>query len=481
MSDNCWGKADIQIEYVDGITVVDNNGRIVYSVRYNPRFDESCNEREFDKLINRSVLELYPDVNPQESTIMKCLEKGIPIYNNDQVFHDFNGMLLSTQNLTIPIIKRGKVLGAIELSKDVTRIQDLEEVSPSGKRKKGQSAKARSFNVESVVRYNFEDIITRDPEMLDNIKKARLIADSSSAVLVYGETGTGKELFVQSIHNYSPRRNKPFIAQNCAALPENLFESLLFGAVKGAYTGAEDKEGLFELADGGTLFLDEINSMSINLQAKLLRVLQDGFIRRVGDTRDRKVNVRVITAMNVNPMDAVKKRQIREDLFYRLNVNNIKLTPLRNRKDDIKPMVDYFIENYNKQLGCNVRGIDKEVESLFFLYDWPGNVRELQHVIEAAMNIVKNGTIGIKDLPVYLNDAMSSMDIVNEDFLGVCADGSDVDTIRKMGEMMESMERKMIGEALKRSGGNVSKASKLLNMPRQTLQYKIVKYKISFE
>lgn len=478
MPDNYWGKADIQIEYVDGITVVDSKGRIVYSVRYNPRFDESCNEREFDKLINRSFLELYPDVNPEESTLINCLEKGMPIYNAGQVFHDFNGRLLSTQNLTIPIIKMGKVLGAIELSKDITRIQDLEEIDPGERKKKSHFQKIGGLKEESVVKYNFEDIITKAPEMLDNVKKARLIADSSSAVLVYGETGTGKELFVQSIHNYSPRRNKPFIAQNCAALPENLFESLLFGAVKGAYTGAEDKEGLFELADGGTLFLDEINSMSTNLQAKLLRVLQDGFVRRVGDTRDRKVDVRVITAMNVNPVDALKKRQIREDLFYRLNVSSIKLTPLRSRKGDIQPILDYYIDKYNKQLGCSVEGVDKEVKSLFYLYNWPGNVRELQHVVEAAMNIVKAGRITIKDLPAYLNDAINCSDVEN---LEISAEGGDVDTIKRLGEMMDIMERKMLEEALKKSGGNVSKASKLLNMPRQTLQYKIVKYKISLE
>ena len=478
MPDNYWGKADIKIEYVDGISVVDNNGRIVYSVRYNPRFDESCNEREFNRIINRSVLELYPDVNPKESTIINCLEKGIPIYKEGQVFHDFNGRLLSTQNLTIPIIKMGKVLGAVELSKDVTRIQDLEEINSRIKGKKIYSLGSEAFKEEAVVKYNFDDIITRDPEMLDNIKKAKLIANSSSAVLVYGETGTGKELFVHSIHNYSPRRNKPFIAQNCAALPENLFESLLFGAVKGAYTGAEDKAGLFELADGGTLFLDEINSMSINLQAKLLRVLQDGFVRRVGGTKDHKVDVRVITAMNVNPIEAVKKRQIREDLFYRFNVSSVKLTPLRSRKGDIPPVIDYFVERYNKQLGCSVQGVDKEVEMLFLLYNWPGNVRELQHVIEAAMNIVKSGRISIKDLPVYLNDAMSNSDV--EDIEAVTGTG-DVDTIKRLGEMMDIMGKKMIEEALKRSGGNVSKASKLLNMPRQTLQYKIVKYRIKIQ
>jgi arginine utilization regulatory protein len=472
MPNNFWGKADIEIEYVDGISIVDSKGRIVYSVRYNPRFDESCNEREFNKLINRSILELYTDVNPKESTIINCLENGIPIYNKSQVFHDFQGRLLATQNLTIPIIKMGKVLGAIELSKDITKIQDLTENSTRSKSKKSYFMGNAAPEDETVVKYRFEDIITKNVDMLENIKKAQLIADSSSAVMIYGETGTGKELFVQSIHNYSPRRNKPFIAQNCAALPENLFESLLFGAVKGAYTGAEDRAGLFELADGGTLFLDEINSMSINLQAKLLRVLQDGFIRRIGDTKDKKVNVRVITAMNVNPVDALRNRQIREDLFYRLNVNSVKLTPLRSRKEDITILVDHFIRKYNKQFDCSVQGIEQEVELLFLLYSWPGNVRELQHVIEAAMNIVKQGRIAIKHLPVYLNDAITNAEVEDNDY---GAEAGDVDTIKKMAEMMDVMERKMIEEALKRSGGNVSKASKLVGMPRQTLQYKITK------
>lgn len=475
MPNNCWGKADIQIEYVDGISVVDSKGRIVYSVRYNPRFDESYNEGEFNKLINRSVWELYPDVNPQESTIINCIENGIPIYNKNQVFHDFQGRLLATQNLTIPIIKMGKVLGAIELSKDITKIQDLTESNNRSKDKKSYFIGNTTLKEETVVKYKFDDIITKNTDMLENIKKAKLIADSSSTVMVYGETGTGKELFVHSIHNYSPRRNKAFIAQNCAALPENLFESLLFGAVKGAYTGAEDKAGLFELADGGTLFLDEINSMSINLQAKLLRVLQDGFVRRVGDTKDRKVDVRVITAMNVNPVDAVRKRQIREDLFYRLNVNSVKLTPLRNRKEDIIILVDHFIHKYNKQFNCSVQGIEQEVEMLFMLYNWPGNVRELQHVIEAAMNIVKYDRIGIKHLPIYLNDAITSTNAEDNDYV---PEAGDVDTIKKMAEMMDAMERKMIEEALKRSGGNVSKASKLVGMPRQTLQYKMVKHRI---
>lgn len=475
MSENYWKKTGIEMKYVDGITVVDSKGRILYSVRYNPRFDEVWNEREFNKLINRSFLETYPGVNPEESTLIKCLEKGIPIYNKNQIFHDFQGSPLYTQNLTIPIIKRGKVLGAIELSMDVTKIEDLSRSKTKEIEKKKKFLKNQFRKKAPVVKYNFNDIITQNIEMIDNIKKAKLISASSSAVLIYGETGTGKELFVHSIHNCSPRGDKPFIAQNCAALPENLFESLLFGAVKGAYTGAEDKVGLFELANGGTLFLDEINSMSINLQAKLLRVLQDGFVRKIGGTKDIKVDVRIITAMNVDPIDAMKNRFLREDLFYRLNVNSVKLIPLRHRKEDISTLTKYFIDKYNSQLNCCIDGIEKEVEELFLLYNWPGNVRELQHVIEGAINIVKNGKIRIKDLPVYLNDAINNFTLEDIDYYD---EKIDSETIRRMEKKMYIMEKNMIIKALKRSGGNISKASKLINMPRQTLQYKIKKYDV---
>ncbi|WZL74312.1 sigma 54-interacting transcriptional regulator [Clostridiaceae bacterium 35-E11] len=457
----------MDVDYVDAILIVDNKGKIVYSARYNPRFDEDF----YNKIINTNYLEAYPTLASEESTITQCLAQGAPVYKNNQVFYDYAGRLFNTQNLTIPIIQSGKVLGAVELSKDITRIQDLSE-----KHKKVQSVEAyliKNANHNrkySNAKFRFEDIITQNREMLENINKAKLIADSPSSVLIYGETGTGKELFVQSIHNQSSRRSMPFIAQNCAALPETLFESILFGCVKGAFTGAEDKQGLFEIADGGTLFLDEINSMSMNLQAKLLRVLQDGVVRRIGDAKDRKVDVRIIAAMNMEPMDAINKRYIREDIFYRLSVTSIKLTPLRKRKEDIPLFVDYFIKKYNTVLKKRVKGISKEVETLFYIYHWPGNVRELQHVIEGAMNIVKGGNIEMKHLPVYLSETAENVSFYEE-----------IEDIQPLNEVVEVVEKKMILKALEKAGGNVSKAGKLLNLPRQTLQYKITKYKIEIE
>lgn len=457
----------IDIKYVDGIMIVDDKGKIMYSVRYNPRFDNEYNENEFQKLIDRNFLEVYPTVKYNDSTIVNCLRTGVPTYSEDQLFYDYRGRPINTKNLTIPIIKRGKVLGAVELSEDITTIQDISDEYNSFKIYVNHSHESQE---QKSPLFSFNNIITRNKSMIDNITRAKLIANSPSSVLIYGETGTGKELFVQSIHNYSFRKNKPFIAQNCAALPETLFESILFGTVKGAFTGATDTPGLFELADGGTLFLDEINSMPLNLQSKLLRVIQDGFIRRIGDTKERKVDVRIITAMNRDIHDAINTNQIREDLFYRLNCMSIKLTPLRERKNDIPLLVDHFINKYNYVLKKSVNGITHDVEDILYSYNWPGNVRELEHIIEAAMNIIIDGNeIEVKHLPVYLNDIIQQSDSFTE-----------TNEIKPLSVTIEDIERKMIIKAVKKAHGNISKAANILKLPRQTLQYKINKYDIKF-
>ena len=452
------------MEYVDAIMIIDNTGKIVYSVRFNPRFDDNSKLEDFKDVINKNILEVYPTVDVEESTIINCLKYGIPKYEDNQVFYDYKGRVYNTQNLTLPIIRSGKILGAIEISKDITRIKEL---SDKNNKSFYRSQKEKSNNKKTVAKYNFDDILTNDKDMKDNIEKCKRVADSISSVLVYGETGTGKELFVQSIHNHSSRRNKPFIAQNCAALPESLFESILFGSVKGAFTGAIDKLGLFELAHGGTLFLDEINSMPISLQAKLLRVLQDGFVRRVGDSKDEKVDVRIIAAMNEEPMEALNKGHIRQDLLYRLNVVSIKLVPLRGRKQDIPLYVNSFIKKYNKALNKKVTGISKEVKKIFYEYNWPGNVREIQHIIEASINMVDRGLIEAKHLPIYLSENIENRELKEEIY-----------EIKPLNAAVEELEKGMIINSLKRTEGNITKASNFLSIPRQTLHYKINKYSI---
>lgn len=460
-----------EMDYVDAIMIIDRHGRIVYSVRYNPRFDNSFCEGDFESIINKNFLEVYPNINPNESTMINCVNNGKPIYLKEQVFNDYKGRVINTQNLTIPIIRSGKILGAVELSKDITKIK--EQVNK--RIYMGRISITSPKNLQRAT-FKFDDIITSSKEMIHNIERAKIISNNTSSVIVYGETGTGKELYVQSIHNYSNRSNKPFIVQNCAALPENLFESILFGSVKGAFTGAVDKPGLFEEAHGGTLFLDEVNSMPLNLQAKLLRVLQDGRVRRVGDNNEKEVDVRIIAAMNIEPLKAMELGQIREDLFYRLSVVSLKLLPLRERKEDIMIYVDHFIKLYNLKLAKDVIGVSDEVKKLFMEYNWPGNVRELQHVIESSINFVSNEEIKLIHLPVYLSDKISKENkIKNQN-----EDNYDLSCHSSLDDMLEMVEKQMITKALEKTGGNISKASSILKITRQRLHYKLSKYNIEF-
>lgn len=248
--------------------------------------------------------------------------------------------------------------------------------------------------------YDFSKIIGVSSAMQDIIKEVKKIADARSNVLLLGETGTGKELIARAIHFNSNRADKPFIPINCSAIPENLFESELFGHVKGAFTGAiTSKKGLFEEANGGTVFLDEIGDLSIGLQSKLLRVLEDQEIRPVGGTQSIKVSLRFISATNKDLERAVKEGRFREDLFYRINIITIKLPPLRERREDIKLLTNYFIQKYSKELAKNVDKIDDEALNILQSYNWPGNVRELQNIIERAILISDGSIIGAEHLP----------------------------------------------------------------------------------
>lgn len=307
--------------------------------------------------------------------------------------------------------------------------------------------------------YTFTDILTKNAEFINLILLGKKAARSSSSVLVYGESGVGKELFVQSIHQDSKRKSKPFIAQNCAALPENLLESLLFGTAKGSYTGAVERQGLFELANGGTLFLDELQSMPIDLQAKLLRVLEDGFVRKVGGTKSIQVDVRIMAAMNVDPKVALEDNKLREDLFYRLHVLSYELPPLRDRPEDILLLSAHFIEYFNQKLGRRIEAMDDETKVFLQNYQWPGNVRELKHTIEFMMNHTEKNALTCEDLPQFLKKHPVSKE-----------------EILPLREAMIKMEIKLISEALLQTDGNVFQAAKLLKIPRQTLQYKIKKH-----
>lgn len=296
------------------------------------------------------------------------------------------------------------------------------------------------------------------------------VANSKSSVLVYGETGTGKELIVSSIHNSGYRKNKPFIALNCAALPESILEGLLFGSRKGAFTGAENKKGIFEEASGGTIYLDEINSMPMALQAKLLRVLQEKTVMPLGASKSIDVDVRVIASTNQTVGELLASKAIREDLLYRLNTISIDIPPLRNRTEDIGLLVDCFIKKYNHEFEKNVLGVSQNALLFLMENDWKGNVRELEHVIEAAMNMVESGQkIEVEHLPAYLTLVHPRV------FDEINAENSDTFSLN---HALENYEKKLIMAALQQSKWKIIDAAKKLQIPRTSLQYKMEKYGI---
>lgn len=310
---------------------------------------------------------------------------------------------------------------------------------------------------ETKMKYiNFEGIITSSDKMLSVLSLVRKITDIPSSILIYGESGTGKELIARAIHFNSIRSDWQFIAVNCAALNENLLESELFGYVRGAFTGAHaDKQGLLEAADGGTVFLDEVDSMSQNLQVKLLRFLQDSTFFKVGDTRARTVDIRVITATNQKLEDAIKAKRFREDLYYRLNVIKIDLPSLRERKEDIPLLARYFMGKFSRKIGKNIRRISDEAMDSLLHYSWPGNIRELENTIERAVVVSDTDEIQPADIPVVITGSRDDSKYSDQDW------------------RLDTVEREHILKVLNIAGGNKKKAAELLGLNVSTLWRKL--------
>nr|WP_306807377.1 sigma 54-interacting transcriptional regulator [Mesobacillus jeotgali] len=441
----------------EAIHVVNTDGITIFYNEVAARHDGL----KINEVVGKPLLSVFPSLNDQSSTLLKVIQTRKPIYNETQSFVNLHGKKIDTINTTLPIFVQGQLIGAVEIAKDYSRIKQLSErlveIQKGLQLRNGKLVKQQAG-------YTFSDLLTTNHHFRLVKKKAEKLAKSNSPILVYGESGTGKELFVQSIHNSSERAAGPFIAQNCAAIPENLLEGILFGTSKGSYTGAVDRPGLFELANGGTLFLDELNSMPFDLQAKLLRVLEDGAVRRVGSTSVTSVNVRVISAMNVYPGKAMEENQLRTDLFYRLNVLTFELIPLRQRKEDILYLTDIFINQYNHALMKRIKGLDEAVKGVFLAHQWPGNVRELKHTIEYMMNVCEGEVLTPQDLPMMLKNIEAKP--VNKTASLV------------LRENLKELEVQLINDALEASGGNIQQAAVLLDVPRQTLQYKMKKLNI---
>ncbi len=447
-----------------GVQAVDDTGNTII---YNKKMAQ-IESMDVQDVINKNLLDVFMFKEDQSSTLVMALQEGKETKNVKQTYFNNKGREITTNNNTIPIYENNKLLGAVEIANDVTKLERL--------------IKGNIIH-RGTTRYTFDSITGNSSAIKDVIEGAKRAARTSSYVLIVGETGTGKELFAQSIHNASSRYSGPFISQNCAALPDNLIEGLLFGTKRGAFTGAIDQPGLFEQANGGTLLLDEINSLNLNLQAKLLRVLQEKSIRRVGDTKDTPVDVRVIANINEDPIDAVTNNHLRKDLYYRLGVVSVFIPPLRERKEDIPLLVQRFIQKYNELFQMNVETLSEEVKQSFQEYDWTGNVRELEHIIEAAMNIMMDDedTIRYSHLPYQYRSKMQSKERNTAP--------ASVDTIFReradltvtLKEQMEYFEKTYIEHVWKKNDFNISKTAEILGLSRQSLQYRMKKLKLKID
>lgn len=439
--------------YIDAIVMVDTDGII----RYSDNFRTDIYNLYSEETIGKYICDIYPQLNEHNSSLLKVLKSGKAILNETQHLVNYKQIEIDAVNSTFSLKSGTKIIGAVEISA---------YIDPE-KQRKNITLQLKKRNDDKSDYYNIDDIITNAPNMIDIKKKILKISKSNSPILIYGDTGTGKEMIAQSIHKNSTRSSKPFISQNCAAIPSTLVESILFGTLKGSYTGAENRKGLFESADGGTLFLDEINSMEISMQAKLLKAIENQEIRRIGSTESIKVNVRIISAVNKPPLESIIENKLREDLFYRIGVIQINLPNLKDRKNDVEFLSEHFIREYNKKMGKSIIGLDESVKKIFKNYNWPGNIRELKNVIESSFNLTYDNIIKVDDLPDYMfsvkSDTLNIPDIITSE--------------KSLTELIQNYEKDIIEYAMKNSH-NVTEAAKILKISRQALNYKLSKYNI---
>ncbi|MBP3758621.1 MAG: sigma 54-interacting transcriptional regulator [Firmicutes bacterium] len=451
---------DELIELLDeGVYIVDKYGTGIHYNRAMARTEKVA----VDDVLGKKFHEAFPDFNLGESTIYSALTRNRPTRSNQQTYRNIYGKEITTENSTIPVIVDGETVAAIEVSKDIT---ELRSITDTLRELRGEVAEKAEPARPQIKKYTFDDIYGENPKFQAVIERAKKAASNDASVFIYGETGTGKELFAQSIHNDGKRAGKPFLAQNCAAIPESLLEGILFGTTRGAFTGAVDRAGLFEQANGGTVLLDEISAMPYDLQSKLLRVLQESYIRRIGGSRDIPIDVRIIATVNEPPEELMARGLLRKDLYYRLNVINLSIPPLRERMDDIELLANRFADKFNKRFNKELWMISDGALKQLQSYDYPGNVRELENIMEQAISMAENEHV--------LTGKHLSMPnrIVNKEPVIRREDDVPLDAY------MEAVEKQLIANEMIRFNGNISRAADALKIKRQTLQHKLKKYGI---
>lgn len=406
-----------------------------------------------EKILGKDVEVFFPN-----ALMLKVFKTKESIDNIQHSPKEGSNVVISAE----PIFINGEFQGAVSTERDITEMEKLSEEL----KKATETVEFLEQEVQKLTTSSFDRIIGKSKKILHCIEKAKQVSKTKVSVMINGESGTGKEMFAKAIHEYSDRKGL-FIPVNCSAIPEELFESEFFGYVEGAFTGAKKsgKIGYFELANNGTIFLDEIGDLPLNMQAKLLRVLQEEKIKRVGGEKQIGINLRVISATNKDLKQLINEGKFREDLYFRLNVIGINLPPLRKRREDIELFIRHFIEETCERNNCKNLEESNEVIQKLVNYDWPGNVRELKNAVEQMVVLSNRQKLTVDDIPEYIGKETKEQ-IVTSDNLDLT-------------QIVENIEIQAIKKALEESEGNKSLAAKLLNIPRTTLYYKIKQYNLN--
>ena len=455
----------------------------------------TIDDLRIDDAVGRKVTDLYR-VDEGLSPTMACLKSGTAIKNLACYYRTHLGRVVNSIHNVYPITANGQIIGAVCCITDYRNIEHtfdtvMQSAPPRTVPTYGISQPVKAAKPKkNGTRYTFRDIVGRTTDLLTAVKHAKLSAESPSPILIYGQTGTGKELFAQAIHNRSPRKHRPFLAINCAAIPENLLEGMLFGTSAGAFTGAIDKAGLLEKAAGGTLLLDEINAMPLTLQSKLLRFLQERTVRRIGAMQEVAVDLKIISSINVPPHQAIESAVLRSDLFYRLAVVFIQIPPLAQRLEDLNRLVSHFLDRKNRKLGKQVTGIDANVIEAWQQYNWPGNVRELEHVIEGAMNLAGTATViemSHLSMPRYTeaqrppeaDPAIGAGSLGRIRWRSPASDEAHPLKGKTLAEIKTEQEIASIAAALRSTRGNAAQAARKLGISPQLMNYKLKRFNIN--
>lgn len=411
-----------------------------------------------NEIVGKSIFEVYPTIHEQNSSLLQVINTGIPMHQHYQKLVNYKGERYGAVCSTLPIFDDKKIVGAVEIFMYLTEQEKYLNINMEN---------IRFFEPETISQ-NLDDIISVSQTMQKLKERILKVSKTKSTVMIYGETGTGKELVARAIHNGGSRKNKRYLSQNCAAIPENLLESILFGTTRGSFTGAENRPGLFEIASGGTLFLDEINSMDLAVQAKILKAIEEQKIRRIGGTEDILIDVRIIAATNEDPLLCMQRGSLREDLYYRLKVVQLNIPPLRNRKEDIRPLTEYYINFYNTVMGKSIQNVDAQLMRLFYQYSWPGNVRELRNMIEGGFNLCENDVLCVDCLDRYSAKALRS---------GGRQSVPLTDENRTLKESTRLFERSIILKILSETS-SMTEAAEKMGITRQTLNNKLKEHQI---